>query len=258
MVYSRISARRGGQVDLKALFLNGGQKVDPFAIYRIEIYRRCVAAENVVDIVQVDSVSATDYPSPLIHGTEPGAYSLLWNVPADAVVPDIYFDVWYFWGTDPRPAATDELPLSDFTANLLSIQNRFWVYPDGYAIDSGLENINLGFEPISKKFYKPEVKPIEVGIMPLPLYDFDFNLVAPMIPYLTAQITIKTENDEPIVVAAPMEIKLRQGSYRTNPFILSYLLDSSSFFIGTYKYRVSLTLPNGEVRVSQDFLFGVA
>ena len=90
-------------------------------------------------------------------------------------------------------------------------------------------------------------------MMPLPLYDFDFNLVAPIIPQLRATIKIETQNNEILVNDAEMDIGIRQGSYRTNPFTLRYLVNTSDFLKGTYTYRVTVTLPNGETRVSPDF-----
>jgi hypothetical protein len=94
--------------------------------------------------------------------------------------------------------------------------------------------------------------------MPLPLYDNDFNLNMPIIPNLDGFITIETGNKETIVEDAPMEMKIRQGSYRSNPFVLSYLLDTTDYLIGTYSYRVKVDMPDGTSRVSKDFNFTVS
>lgn len=262
MAYTRISARRGSPVDLKTQFMRGGVPTDPFAIYRVEIYRTKIAAENIIDVISVESPLNTGYPSPLVTGENPGEYKLVWSVPEDAHVPDIYFDVWYFHANDPRrpdeTGGTGDLDLSLYESRLIQICNRFWVYPDKWYTDGGLQTIKFGFEPLDTKFNKPEVRPLEVGLMPMPLYDYDYNLVAPIIPYVDARISIKTENDEMIVDSAPMTIKLRQGAYRTNPFVLSYLLNTVEFFIGTYKYRVLITLPDGTTRVSGTYYFSVS
>jgi len=93
--------------------------------------------------------------------------------------------------------------------------------------------------------------------MPLPLYDFDQNLIMPAIPRSTATITIETINCETLVEAEPMTIRLKQGSYRTNPFVLSYQFDTSGFLVGTYKARVTLTLPEGSMHTSPDMFFTV-
>lgn len=263
MAYGRISARRGAAVTLPVKFFKGGVLADPFALYRVEIYRGKVATENIVDIIQMLDPADSSYPAPVTHGdgtSDPaGIFSLDWDVPADAVVPDVYFDVWYFFSTDPRTETTggsfDEL--SEHEDKLISVCNRFWVYPDDWYADGGLETIRFAFEPLDQKFNKPENRALEVGLMPLPLYDYNFNLVAPIIPYLDAKISIKTENDETVVDGAAMTIKLRQGSYRTNPFVLNYILDTSNFYIGTYKYRILITLPDGTTRVSGNFYFTI-
>lgn len=259
MAFSRISARRGELVTLPARFLKGGRLADPFAIYRVEIYRGSVAPDNIVDSIVISGPASTEYPAPLIHGDTSGTigiYALDWMVPPDAVVPDVYFDVWYFYSNDPRSGSDSSL--DDFTSLLDKSCNRFWVYPDSWYVDGGLQTINLGFEPLNNKFNKPEIRPLEVGMMPLPLYDYDYNLVTPILPYLDAKITIKTENDELIQDSQVMSIKLRQGSYRANPFVLSYSLNTAGFFIGTYKYRITITLPDGSTRTSSDLYFTIA
>lgn len=268
--YDRISARKGQNVVLNASFYRGGIPTDPYAIYRVEIFRGSVSAQNIVDAVDIASVDSTSYPSPLerwagdvglsscpdspncsSHLTQTsttGRFKLIWQVPSDAVVPDVYFDVWYYYASDPDTSGT----------TLLEQCNRFWVYPDNWYVDGGLQTIRLGFEPIDIKFRKPERRPIEVGLMPLPLYDYDYNLVAPILPYISPTITIWTAAGEEIVSNATCTMKLRQGSYRSNPYVISYMLDTCTYFKGTYKYRVKASLPDGSTRVSGDFFFTVS
>lgn len=250
MAYNRVSARRGQAVDLGATFFLGGQATDPHAIYRIEIFRGKVSDSNIVDAIDIPSGSG--YPAPLTSPSA-GKYNLAWAVPNDVVVPDVYFDVWYYFGTDPGTGA-----LSDYEAQLLKQCNRFWVYPDNWYVDGGLDTIRFAFEPLDIKFRKPEKRPLEVGITPLPLYDYNYNLVAPLIPYLSPTITITTENYEPLVENAPCQIKLRQGSFRDNPWVISYLFDTTTVFIGTYRYRITLTLPDGTTRTSGDLYITVS
>lgn len=261
-IYQRISGRRGNQVNLTANFLRAGQLDDPFYIYRIEIYRSSVAAENIVDAIDIPVPDDASYPSPIERLSE-GKFRYLWDAPTDAVVPDVYFDVWYFYGTDPvlglgsgtgDVSGTDAVDYSEFEAELNDVCNRFWLYPDQWYVDGGLQSLRFGFEPLDLKFNKPELRPLQVGIMPLPLYDYDFNFVTPIIPFLTATISIWTENCEDIITDAAMSLKIRQGQYRSNPFVFEYMLDTSDFFKGTYKYRITITLPDGSTRVSGDFI----
>ena len=280
-IYNRISARRNNEVALDVTFLQGGQRADPYAIYRVEIYRGSVAAENIVDSIEMASPCATDYPAPLVRQPDPvaapgicptppdcdsvtdsvsdpstGRFRLLWEVPADAVVPDVYFDLWYYFGTDP--SGSDGCDLSAYEADLLSQCNRFWVYPENWYVDGGLETIRFGFEPLDVKFKKPEMRPLEVGMMPLPLYDYNYNLVAPLIPYLSPTISIWTENNEVVTSNAVCTMKLRQGAFRSNPWVISYMLNTCNFFMGTFRYRVKVQLPDGTTRVSGDFYFTVS
>lgn len=295
MAYTRISARRGQQVDLDVTFLQGGIAADPYAIYRIEIYQGKVADDKIVAAVDIPAPSSSDYPLPLVKiGSGDGHFRYTWDVPSDLVVPDVYFDVWYFYGSNPissssgsgsgssgssgsssgssgsgsgssgsssgsnsSGSSTDLNDLSLYTTQLTKVCNRFWVYPDQWYADGGLQTIRLGFEPLDKVFRKPEVRPLEVGMMPLPLYDYDFNLVTPILPYTVATIEISTENCERIVDDVAITIKLRQGAYRSNPFVLSYLLDTSDFLIGTYKYRITIQLPDGTTRTSDSLYFTI-
>jgi len=188
-------------------------------------------------------------------------------VPETYSVPDVYFDVWYYFADDPCGDLGTADPTGDgvvcdldnaiYDPLLLSSCHRFWIYPDEWFIDDGLQSIRFGFEPLDQKFNKPEIRPLEVGIMPLPLYDYNFNLVNPIIPFLKPTISIWTMNEELIVDGAEMTIGLRHGSYRSNPYIMRYDLDTSSFYKGTYKYRVTIAMPDGSTRVSKNFILTI-
>jgi len=286
MVYPRVSARRGNDVELGVMFSRGGVPADPYAIIRVDIYKAQVLDHNLVASFLFPRPCYAGYPEPAekttetteegLCGTEstsgvdvPGAYTLTWSVPNDLEVPDVYLDVWSYIPTNP-------CDLDDFAADcetdgcypdlldsaladlVVKSCNRFWVYPDNWSASDGLESIQLGFEPLSQRFRQPDVRPLEVGITPLPLYDYNFNLVAPIIPQLSATITIKTMHNEVLVNNAPMTMGIRQGSYRTNPFVLRYNISTLDFLIGTYKYRTTVTLPDGTTRTSGDFVLTIS
>jgi len=284
--YPRISGRRGNEVDLKVTFYRGGVPTDPYAIIGVDIYKTQVLDQNLVASFVFPRPCDAGYPLPAEKvtddipagdcGTEPqigveldGQYRLLWSVPTDLVVPDVYLDVWSYIPTNPCDLAefaascdTDNC-YPDLTADaladlVLTSCNRFWVYPDEWLTNDGLQQIQLGFEPLNQKFKQPESRFLEVGITPLPMYDYNFNLVAPIIPFIQGTITIKTMHNEILVNEGEMTMGLRQGSYRTNPFVLRYALNSMSFLIGTYKYRVTATLPDGTSRTSGDFILTVS
>lgn len=285
MAFNRISARRGRDVNLDLTFFNGGIPADPFAIYAVEIYRGKIDSCNLIETILIDDVDGSSYPNPLVRqpelaeselgqcggvgfvgcdsdsgtGTDSnddGKFRLVWDVPSNVVVPDVYFDVWHYWPTDPRSGTTGDL--SDYIDSLLSNTSRFWVYPDDWYSDGGLQTIRFSFEPLDQKFRKPEKRPLEVGLMPLPLYDYDYNLVQPLIPYLSPKITIWSSNDELILDNASMIIKLRQGSFRSNPWVASYMMDTCRLLKGTYKYRITLNIPDGSTRVSDDLIFTIS
>lgn len=191
-----------------------------------------------------------------------GEYILPFLVPTTFRAPQAYIDVWRFiadapcdvLGTEPvLPPDPCERFSPDVPANWQSVSNKFFVYPDGIFGDDGLVVPRLGFEALDVIFKKPEVRTLEVGMMPLPLYDYDFNRIAPIIPRLRATITFETDSNEILVKDAPCRIGIRQGSYRSNPFTIQYTLDSTTFLIGTYQYRITVYLPNGETRVTDPF-----
>ena len=269
MSFSRISARRGQVVDLNVDFLRNGVLTDPYAIRKVELYKTSVVPHNLVATIPIGKPEETDYPSPLTQDLvegQPvdGSYHLNYTIPDDFVVPDVYFDVWYYFADNP----CGELGTGDITgcdiddatydAFLLKSCNRFWVYPDEWFVNNSLQTVRFGFEPLDIKFFKPELRPLEVGLMPLPLYDYNFTLVNPMIPFLEPRISIETQHCESIVDESPARIGIRQGSYRSNPWVVQYDLDTSSFYKGTYRYWIKLLLPDGTTRVSRKFIFTIS
>lgn len=258
----RIAGRKGSTIRLNALFYKNGVLADPYAVRRIDIYKGSKATENLV--IQVPVIDPTDvsYPSPIGRdedsvGPIPGRFFYDLLIPDDFTVPSIYIDEWLFIGDEMVGSGGSAIDLDDET--LWDSQcNRFWAYPSNdWYIDDGLISARFGFEPLDRHFIKTEIKPLEVGIMPLPLYDFDYNRVAPLIPRLVATIDIETLNNEIIYEALPCTIAIRQGSYRTNPFVVRYVLDTNALLMGTYRYRITLHMPNGETRVSPSLVFTV-
>ncbi len=280
--FPRISARRGQIVDLNVDFRRNGVLTDPFAIRRVEIYKTEVVPHNLLATIPVVDPDDSTYPAPVCPEfvdtqtgeccTEPseateevvGKYHLYYQIPEDFTVPDVFFDLWYYFPDDPcgelGTADATGCDIDDVTYDdlLLKCCHRFWAFPDEWFCDDGLQTVRFGFEPLDQKFHSPEKRPLEVGLMPLPLYDYNFNLVNPLIPYLSPTITIETQHDELIVNAAAMTIGLRQGSYRSNPWVLRYTLDTTAHLKGTYRYFITLTLPDGTTRVSRKFIFTIS
>ena len=268
MANKRISARRGHVVNLDTQIFHNGVLADPYAIRKIEIYKTAIETSNLLAVIPVLNPTDALYPSPLVK-TGVGKYYLPFDVPKTYEVPDVFFDLWYYYpenpcdedgtgtGTDFSPEAGCDLDDPDLEGEVLKNCHRFWIYPDGWQGTDDLSVINFGFEPMSIHFNKPELRPLEVGLMPLPLYDYDYNLVAPIIPFLEATITVETRNCELLVDAEAMTIGIRQGSYRANPFVLRWTLDTTRFLIGTYRYKVKITMPDGTTRVSKWMIFDV-
>jgi len=278
--FPRISARSGQVVDLNVDFLRNGILTDPFAIRHVEIYKTSVAPHNLLATVPVVSPDDELYPSPACQeqistefglcGTEPtedsepivGKYHLPYSIPTDFPVPDVFFDLWYYFadnpcgqlGTEGTECDIDDPKYDEF---LLKCCHRFWVYPDGWFCNDGLQTVRFGFEPIDQQFNSPEVRPLEVGLMPLPLYDYNFNLVNPLIPFLQPTISIETQNRELLIDNESARMGIRQGSYRSNPWVIQYDLDTSKFLNGTYQYWITLNLPDGSSRVSRKFIITI-
>lgn len=247
-MFQRISARRGQPVNLNMLLLDGGSPADPFAIRKVEIYKEQVLAHNLIAEIPILDPDQTAYPSPITR-LGVGNFELHYDVPSDLAVPLAYIDVWYFYPTNPCEG-TDTCDLDAYPEKLISNCSRFWVYPDSWWTDDKLQSVTVGFEPLTQQFNHGDVRNLEVGMMPLPLYDFDYNLIMPMLPFLTATIKIRTRHCELLVDDEAMTVGLRQGTFRTNPFVLRWPLDTNDFMIGTYEYRIKVTFPNGVVQAS--------
>ncbi len=333
----RISARRGQVVDLNVDFLHNGILTNPYAIWAVEIYKSQVLPHNLVATISIADPTDPLYPAPLCQefeappptycGTETpaiipvaGRYHLPYLVPVDSPVPDIYFDLWYYYAVNPALAGDSptggfyegfqdgyrdyrdrdprdrdlrrewEFPEQEFPelnfhdprdftdpANpeytnpnptaaalrhhpelLLKCCHRFWIYPENWFCDDRLQTVRFGFEPLDQKFYSPEQRTLEIGLMPLPLYDYNFNLVTPLIPFLTPTITIETQHHELLVDKEECRMGLRQGSYKTNPFVIQYDVDTTRFLKGTYQYHIALRMPDGSSRVSRKFILTIA
>lgn len=252
-VSPRISGRIGLPVRLDVSFFRNGVLTSPYAIRRVEIYKASVRPDNLLETIELPDPDDSTYPSPVeqdVLGTgspAPGKFFLDYDVPT-SFEQDIYFDKWVFL-PECDVGTGSECDLDDEDI-LQSICNKFFLFPDSWFASDNLEIARIGFEFLDFKLVKPEKRTIEVGLQPLPLYDFSPNLILPLIPHLTADITIETDNCELLVDGAPMTIGLRQGSYRTNPYTLQYEIDTGEFLAGTYRYKVKLTLPNGQTRVS--------
>lgn len=286
-MFTRLSGRRGNQIALDVTFLNGGVPSDPYAIYKVEIYKTQVLPHNKVATFIIASPCDDSYPSPVEQLTQdiaagqcgtdpiigdpiPGKYRLIWDVPADVDAPCVYYDVWTYFPTNPcldsnfsnptlcGDTGCPDLSESAFTDYAQRCCNRFWINADSWNCVDGLQTVRFGFEPLDQRFNQPENRPLEIGLTPLPLYDFNYNLVMPLIPSLEATIKIETMHKELLVDNADMTIGIRQGSYSTNPFVLRYNLNTSNFLIGTYKYRVTINLPDGTTRTSKEFIFTIS
>lgn len=271
----RISGKTGKLIDLNTIFYNNGVPTDPYWIKKIEIYKCSVEPANLMTVLPFSDKTDDLYPAPAIQseiiepesqcGTNPessvvvpGSYHLPFMVPNDFLAPNVYIDIWYFFPENPC-SGTDECDLSssDYDQYLVKCCNRFFVYPDVWGCGDDLQSVNFDFEPLGNRFNSPEIKPLEIGLMPLPLYTYNKALVNQVLPMLKASITISTTNCETLVVDAPMSMGLRQGSFRSNPFVLRYNLDTSKFLRGSYQYQVSLKMPDGTTRVSKKYYFEI-
>lgn len=292
-VRERLSAAVCEDVSLNVQFLNNGVPTDPHRICSVKIYKCSVSESNLVTEIVFPEPMDDDYnlsnefvyggmlqrcgdkSEEALCGTDitpeftPGCFKLVLNLCPDVFENGVYFDVWNFVGNVCDPCeddvgTTDVTGLTDVTGSvcdddskLISQCNKFFVSSGGWLVDDGLKNIRLGFEALDKRFQQPEKRLLEVGMMPLPLYDYDYNKMQSIIPMLNATITITTACCEVLVDSEKMKIGLKQGSYRSNPFTLQYLLDTNRFLKGTYKYRIDVQLPDGQTRSSPYFTLAI-
>ena len=269
-IFPRISGRIGQPIDLNVTFYRNGVPTDPYAIVNVAIYSVAVKRENLIVVIPIKPPWDSDYPSPLsreaddsVTPIKPGVFHLIWDVPkTDIIVPNIFFDVWNYIPDNPGISSSAGITAEETILNDEGLWqrccNEFWLYQEGFVCTDDLTVINFGFEAMNIKFHQPEIRTLEVGLMPLPLYDFDYNKVMPIIPFLKAYITVSTEHHELLVCRAPMKIGLRAGTFRSNPFSLQWLCDTNNFLKGSYNYRIDLTLPNSETRSSPQFTFQIA
>lgn len=260
-VYNRVSGRVGNKLNLNMTFFRNGISTDPYAIRVVKIYKGSVEDTNLVMEIPFPDPDSAEYPFPAtkVEGDcgSDGAYNLIIDIPCDFPSPDVFIDVWHFI---PDTNCLDEVTGFDLDDESLWLSKcgKFWIFPDGWYADDGLMVPDIGFEPLDVQFRSGEKRWLEVGLMPLPLYDFNYNQIMPLIPFLEPTITITHSGCDVIVDAEDMVMGLRQGSYRTNPFVAKYLLDTSRFLRGTYDYQVTLKLPDCQTIVSPKFTFTIS
>jgi hypothetical protein len=233
--YSRINARLGSIVNLNMRMLRNGAPQTPYALREITIYRGSIRPGNVVATIPFPDPDGTTYPFPATE-VAPGEFVVPFAVPEDFVPCDVYYDVWSFLGDDP---GTDGV---DATNLWISQTGAFWVYDDVWISDDDLQTLRLGFDPLDKKLRRGELRTIEVGIHPLPLYDYNYNILTPIIPQLNPTITIHTTNCELIVADAPCKVGIRQGKHRNAPYVIQCLVDTRTLLRGTYSYTVKVNI----------------
>lgn len=294
---SRLSAAVGECVDLNVQFYQDGQPTDPYALRAIRIYKCSVNEENLVleinmplptdedrcpnfcnneyiygglikrcNDTAVDGLCGTDVESQYT----PGCFIHSLKLCKELFDSGVYYDVWCFVGDhsdlcdDCETGACEDVTCTDVTSTdyddetkWTCICNKFFVSDSNWYGDDGLSNIQLGFEPLDSRYNQPEKRKLSVGLTPLPLYSYNRAAIDPIIPMLNATITFQTAYCETIIDDEPMTIGLRSGSYRSNPYTLQYLLDTNRFLKGTYKYQVTVHLPNGETRVSPYFTVAI-
>lgn len=255
-LFPRISAHTGQSVGLNVTFSRNGVASDPFALRRVDIYHQSVKDDNLVAQIAFNTPDVTGYPAPAIPDpARPGVFTTVFQIP-DTFKEGIYFDVWRFIGSTPENLSDFDFDNEDFW---LSQCNKFWVFQDGWFLDDGLITPRFAFEPLDKRFRKGEVRNLEVGLMPLPLYDWDQTRIGPMIPQICPFIEISTEEGEILegLEKFPCRIGLRQGTYRTNPYVVQCPLATLGFLKGSYRYRIILELPNSESRISEPLRFEI-
>lgn len=230
-------------------FYRNGKLTSPFAIRQIDIFRDSPRPGNL--IASIPFVAPTDigYPFPAVE-TDPGEFQVLFDAPDNLVPCDIYFDVWSFIGSNPGSVGVDDESL------WITQSGMFWLYDDVWIIDDELQTKRLGFEPLDKKLRRGEVRTIEVAIHPLPIYDYDYNKLAPVIPQLRPTMDIRTARDELIVRDAPCTIGTRQGHHRNSPFVVKCPLDTRTFLRGMYRYNIKVNI-SGQQLISPPFSFTV-
>lgn len=246
MEYSRLNARTGNIVNLDINIYNNGILKSPYAILNIDIYRNSIKPANLVATIPIADRNSTNYPSPASEISE-GQFVIPFYVPHNFPAPDIYFDVWNIIGSEPQ-----NITATNLDDVIISKSGRFWVFNDIWISDDRLKTLRIGFEPLDKKLRRGEIRTIEIAVYPLPLYEYDFNIMEPIISQLNPKITIHTSNGELIVKDAECKIGIRQGKSRHSKFVIQCLLDTRLFVRGTYKYTIKTNIEDRQI-ISPEF-----
>lgn len=248
-IYPRVAGRIGNFVNLNMNTLRNGQPETPYALRRIDIYRGSPRPGQLVSTVVFPDPDSTTYPDPASE-TSIGRFSVPFLVPEDFIPCEVYFDVWHFLGRDPETAGIDDESL------WISQSGMFWVFDDTWIGDEDLQTKRLGFEPLDKRLRRGEIRTIEVAMHPLPMYEYDFNKFAPMVPQFNPTMTLWTARDELLVQDAQCKIGVRQGANRNSPFVVQCTVDTQTLVRGMYKYVIKINIDD-DVIISPKFNFMV-
>jgi len=255
IIRERDNARFSDPVNLRSRFYKDGQLYDPEVIDRIEIWKHGESERTggvLVDVIPGDQVIQDDvgqyrliYDPYLECGSPECAHSPATGIvngpfspiqsplesPVDElaeITPDaMYFDRWCYRPTPGYP-------------ELKTTGLQFYLFPDGYFVDSPLAKYRFEIKPDRKMLVKGENLDMRLRIIPIPLYRARRK---PIIDYLVPISTmeyqwIDTRTKEVLVDWTVAGYTGQEAVIPTQAL--------ATFQLGTYLLKARLQLPNGQ------------
>lgn len=252
IIRERDNARFSDPVNLRARFYKDGQLYNPETIDRVEIWKHGESERTggvLVDVIPGDQVIQDDVGQyrllydPYLGDVSPhspatnivqGPYSPVTSPlesPTDVlaeITPDaMYFDRWCYHPVAGYPEVK--------TTGL-----QFYLFPDGYFVDSPLAKYRFEIKPDRKLLVKGENLDMRLRIIPIPLYRARRKpIVDYLVPISTVEYQWIDSRSKEVLVDWTQAGYTGQDAVIPTQAIAAYQL-------GTYLLKARLLLPNGQ------------
>ena len=181
-----------------------------------------------------------------------GQYKVIYGVPgtyiSEGVLNNIYKDVWFY-----APNVTYMQTILADTSCCLPVYVAddtccFIVYPENYFSSCGMADFKYSFTLQNKQLNKDEIRDMVINVEPIPKYDnTDMNLY--VLPITDAEYKVVSYGGNEVIPWTPID--------NNRGLDLKTRIDTTNMQDGSYKMRVKLNMPQGEVIISDWMRFNV-
>jgi len=181
-----------------------------------------------------------------------GTYKITYLVPgsfiSEGVLHNFYQDVWHY---APNISYMQAIVSGTSCCGTVFVPDNtccFIVYPENYFTDCGFADYKYTFNLANKQLNNGEIRDMVINVEPIPRYETP-DKVLYVLPITEAEYYIATYGGNQVVDWTPVD--LNRG------FDLKTRIDTTGWQDGSYKMRIKMNLPQGEIIISDWMRFNV-